>query len=130
MQMLFLLIPCYLVSYYAFHLYDPKRVTSRKSQAYNIFKANVVGILYCTAGLYFIKSGNYARLFIVIFVITNFILELIFRLLITTILRRFRKRGAQFKACPSRRLRPFGRGLYRPYLCTSRMGICRTRHFG
>ena len=36
MQMLFLLIPCYLVSYYAFHLYDPKRVTSRKSQAYNI----------------------------------------------------------------------------------------------
>ena len=97
MQMLFLLIPCYLVSYYAFHLYDPKRVTSRKSQAYNIFKANVVGILYCTAGLYFIKSGNYARLFIVIFVITNFILELIFRLLITTILRRFRKRGHNLK---------------------------------
>ena len=97
MQMLFLLIPCYLVSYYAIHLYDPKRVTSRKSQAYNIFKANVVGILYCTAGLYFIKSGNYARLFIVIFVITNFILELIFRLLITTILRRFRKRGHNLK---------------------------------
>ena len=97
MQMLFLLIPCYLVSYYVFHLYDPKRVTSRKSQAYNIFKANVVGILYCTAGLYFIKSGNYARLFIIIFVVTNFLLELIFRLLITTILRRFRKRGHNLK---------------------------------
>lgn len=98
MQMLFLLIPCYLFSYYFFHLYDPKRVTSRKSQMYNIFKANVVGILYCTAGLYFIKkSGNYARLFIIIFVGINFILELVFRLIITTVLRRFRKKGHNLK---------------------------------
>ncbi len=97
MQMLFLLIPCYLLSYYFFHLYDPKRVTSRKSQMYNIFKANVVGILYCTAGLYFIRSGNYARLFIIIFVATNFILGLFFRLMITTILRKFRKRGHNLK---------------------------------
>ena len=98
MQLLFLLIPCYLLSYYIFHLYDPKRVTSRKSQIYNIFKANVIGILYCTAGLYFIKrSGNYARLFIIIFVVINFILELFFRLLITTILRRFRKKGHNLK---------------------------------
>lgn len=97
-QLLFLLVPCYLVSYYFFHLYDPKRVTSRKAQMYNIFKANVVGILYCTAGLYFMKSWrNYARLFIIIFVAINFILELIFRLLITTILRRFRKRGHNLK---------------------------------
>ena len=96
-QLLFLLVPCYLVSYYFFHLYDPKRVTSRKAQMYNIFKANVVGILYCTAGLYFMKSRNYARLFIIIFVAINFILELFFRLLITTILRRFRKRGHNLK---------------------------------
>lgn len=97
MHMLFLLVPCYLISYYFFHLYDPKRVTSRKSQMYNIFKANVVGILYCTAGLYFIRSGNYARLFIIIFVATNFMLGLFFRLMITTILRKFRKRGHNLK---------------------------------
>lgn len=98
MQLLLLLVPCYLFSYYIFHLYDPKRVTSRKSQMYNIFKANVIGILYCTAGLYFIKrSGNYARLFIIIFVTINFILELFFRLLITTILRKFRKKGLNLK---------------------------------
>lgn len=93
MQMLFLLVPCYLGSYYFFHLYDPKRVTSRKSQTFNILKANIVGILYCTAALYFIRSGNYARLFIIIFVGLNFILEVIFRLVITTILRRIRKLG-------------------------------------
>lgn len=97
MQMLPLLIPCYLFSYYFFHLYDPKRVTSRKSQMVNIFKANVVGILYCTAALYFIRSGNYARLFIILFVGINFILELIFRLVITTVLRRFRKKGHNLK---------------------------------
>lgn len=96
-QLLFLLVPCYLVSYYLFHLYDPKRVTSRKAQMYNIFKANVVGILYCAAGMYFMKNQNYARLFIIIFVAINFILELTFRLLITTILRRFRKRGHNLK---------------------------------
>ncbi len=97
MQLLFLLIPCYLFSYYFFHLYDPKRVTSRKSQIYNIFKANVVGILYCTAGLYFIRSGNYARLFIIIFVATNFLLENIFRFLLTTLLRKIRKNGHNLK---------------------------------
>lgn len=97
MQLLLLLVPCYLFSYYFFHLYYPKRVTSRKSQMYNIFRANIVGILYCTAGLYFIRSGNYARLFIIIFVGINFILELIFRLLITTILRRFRRKGHNLK---------------------------------
>ena len=53
MQMLFLLIPCYLVSYYVFHLYEPKRVTSRKSQVYNILKANVFCFLHLTELLLF-----------------------------------------------------------------------------
>lgn len=98
LPLLLLLIPCYVFSYYIFHLYDPKRVTSRKSQMYNIFKANIVGILYCTAALYFVRSGaNYARLFVTIFVATNFFLELTFRMLITTILRKFRKKGHNLK---------------------------------
>ncbi len=52
MQLLFLLIPCYLLSYYLFHLYDPKRVTSRKSQMYNIFKANGAEIMPGFLSLY------------------------------------------------------------------------------
>ncbi len=92
-QLLFVLVPCYIVSYYLFHLYDPKRVTSRKSQIVNIFKANIVGILYCTAAMYFVKDSNYARLFIGIFVILNIVAELLFRLLSTTALRHLRKRG-------------------------------------
>ena len=45
MQILIMLIPCYLFSYYFFHLYDPKRMAGRKSEIFNMLKSNVVGIL-------------------------------------------------------------------------------------
>ena len=96
-QMLFMLIPCYLASYYFFHLYDPARVKSRRFEFWGIIKANVVGILYCVAFLYFLNQRAYARLFIAIFVTMNFILELLFRLLTTTLLRRIRKKGMNQK---------------------------------
>lgn len=97
LQILFMLIPCYLVSYYFFHLYDPKRMKSRKSEIFNMLKSNVVGILYCTAFLFFIRNGTYARLFIIIFVTLNFILEVLFRFFTTTFLRKIRKKGMNQK---------------------------------
>lgn len=97
LQILFMLIPCYLASYYFFHLYDPKRVKSRKYEIFNMLKANVVGILYCAAFLFFIHNGKWARLFIVIFVTLNFMMEVSFRFAITTILRKIRKKGLNQK---------------------------------
>lgn len=97
LQILFMLIPCYLVSYYFFHLYDPKRMKSRKSEIFNMLKSNVVGILYCVAFLFFIRNGTYARLFIIIFVTLNFILEVLFRFFTTTFLRKIRKKGMNQK---------------------------------
>lgn len=97
MQILFMLIPCYLVSYYFFHLYDPKRMAGRKSEIFNMLKSNVVGILYCVAFLFFIRNGTYARLFIIIFVTLNFILEVLFRFCTTTLLRKIRKKGMNQK---------------------------------
>lgn len=97
MQILIMLIPCYLVSYYFFHLYDPKRTKSRKSEIFNILKSNVVGILYCVAFLFFIRNGTYARLFIIIFVTLNFILEVLFRFCTTTLLRKIRRKGMNHK---------------------------------
>ncbi|MBO5489113.1 MAG: undecaprenyl-phosphate glucose phosphotransferase [Eubacterium sp.] len=96
-EMLIMLIPCYLASYYFFHLYDPARVKSRRFEFYGVLKANIVSILYCVALLYFRGQKNYARLFIVIFVTTNFILQLLFRLLTTTVLRRIRRKGINQK---------------------------------
>lgn len=97
LQILFMLIPCYLASYYFFHLYDPKRVKSRKYEIFNMLKANVVGILYCAAFLFFIHNGKWARLFIVIFVTLNFMMEVSFRFATTTILRKIRKKGLNQK---------------------------------
>ena len=97
MQILIMLIPCYLVSYYFFHLYDPKRTKIRKSEIFNILKSNVVGILYCVAFLFFIRNGTYARLFIIIFVTLNFILEVLFRFCTTTLLRKIRRKGMNHK---------------------------------
>ncbi|MCH5264969.1 MAG: undecaprenyl-phosphate glucose phosphotransferase [Lachnospiraceae bacterium] len=97
LQILFMLIPCYLVSYYFFHLYDPKRVKSRKSEIFSILKANIVGILYCVAFLFFYRDRSYARLFIIIFVTINFMLEVFFRFFTTTILRKFRRKGLNQK---------------------------------
>lgn len=97
LQILFCLIPCYLLSYYMFHLYDPKRVHSRKSEIFNLFKANIVGILYCVAFLFFYRNQDYARLFIIIFVTSNFILGSIVRFTITTLLRKIRKKGLNQK---------------------------------
>lgn len=97
LQILFMLIPCYLASYYFFHLYDPKRVKSRKYEIFNMLKANIVGILYCAACLFFIHNGKWARLFIVIFVTLNFMMEVTFRFATTTILRKIRKKGLNQK---------------------------------
>mgnify|MGYP000390042677 FL=1 len=97
MQILIMLIPCYLVSYYFFHLYDPKRTKSRKSEIFNILKSNVVGILYCVAFLFFIRNGTYARLFIIIFVTLNFILEVLFRFCTTTLPHKIRRKGMNHK---------------------------------
>lgn len=97
LQILLMLIPCYLFSYYFFHLYDPKRISGRKTEIMNMLKANIVGILYCMAFLFFIKNGNYARLFIIIFVTLNFILEVLFRFFTTTVLRKIRRRGLNQK---------------------------------
>ncbi|MCH5251373.1 MAG: undecaprenyl-phosphate glucose phosphotransferase [Lachnospiraceae bacterium] len=97
LQILFMLIPCYLASYYFFHLYDPKRVKSRKSEIFSVLQSNVVGILYCVAFMFFIKNGNYARLFIIIFVTINFLLEVFFRFFTTTLLRKLRRKGMNQK---------------------------------
>ena len=98
MQCLFALVPCYIVSYSVFRLYDPKRVKSRKAELAAILGANIVGIIIVTAILFFYRSGiSYARLFIVIFVITNTAITMVVRFFITTAVRKFRRSGRNKK---------------------------------
>ncbi len=97
MQILIYLIPCYILSYYFFNLYDPKRVMSKKSEILNLVKANAISILYCTSALYFRRDTEYARLFIIIFICINLFFSSIVRLIISCFLKGIRKRGRNLK---------------------------------
>lgn len=97
MQLLFFVVPGYLLAYYFFNLYNPKRAHSRKREILNLFKANAVGILYTTSALWFIKEANYARLFLVIFAICNISFDVFVRMIIYSILKQMRRRGLNKK---------------------------------
>ena len=58
MKALILIVPLYLLLYYAFNLYTPKRVQGRRLELSNIIMANTIGILIVFAG-FFLYSGTY-----------------------------------------------------------------------
>lgn len=97
MQMLVFLLPFYIVDYYLFNLYDPKRTASRRVELWALIKANAIGLLYCTTVLYFRNSTDYARLFLGIFFVINIIFDFLFRHMVSRILRRMRRRGKNLK---------------------------------
>lgn len=97
-SMLIMLIPCYLIIYYICGMYDPKRVSGRRSELFSLIKASILGIMYTVAILYFLlKENDYARLFLGIFVVLNISIDYAFRLFVITILRRMRRAGKNLK---------------------------------
>ena len=62
MEMLLFLVPFYIISYYIFNLYNPKRTSRRRTTLVALIKANLIGLVYCTTVLYFLNSTNYATL--------------------------------------------------------------------
>ena len=101
MKALILIVPLYLLLYYAFNLYTPKRVQGRRLELSNIIMANTIGILIVFAGFFLVLSysedaKNFSRSMFVYFYIINIILEEIERLFIRAILRSVRK---TYSAC-------------------------------
>ena len=102
MRALILIVPLYLLLYYAFNLYTPKRVQGRRLELSNIIMANTIGILIVFAGFFLVLSysedaKNFSRSMFVYFYIINIILEEIERLFIRAILRSVRKKGYNLK---------------------------------
>ena len=97
MEMLLFLIPFYIIAYFFFHLYDPKRTSRRVTTLWALIKANAVGIVYCTTVLYFMNATYYARLFLGIFFFLNTICDFWFRYIVTKILKKMRRRGKNLK---------------------------------
>lgn len=90
-------IPCFLIIYRLCGLYDPKRTNSKRHELFCLIKANMFGIIYGTAVLYFIRQFDYARSFMAVFFVINLITDYLFRVTVMIILKRMRRAGKNLK---------------------------------
>lgn len=98
MRLLIGIVPMYLILYYAFNLYTPKRVQGRRLELSNIVKANTVGMLLLICYIVVIlREVNFARLMFLYFYLINIIFEELVRISIRRILRKMRKSGFNLK---------------------------------
>lgn len=102
MLALVVIVPVYILLYYAFNLYAAKRVQGRRLEFSNIVMANTVGLLLFFAILFILQSyndqfRNFSREMFIYFYITNIVAEEIVRLQIRRFLRRIRKKGFNLK---------------------------------
>ena len=91
------IVPVYLLLYYLFSLYTPKRMQGRRLEMWNIIKANTVGIALILGALYLIKMMHFSRELLAIFYFVNILLETGLRNLIRYFLRSMRKKGYNLK---------------------------------
>lgn len=108
---LIVIIPVYVLLYYAFNLYAPKRVQGRRLEAWNVFKANTVGLVIIFSVLFLLDStviryalreipvemGDFSREMILYFYVLNVFLDVLVRNIIRRILRSIRKKGYNLK---------------------------------
>ena len=91
------LVPGFLLLYYGFNLYTPKRVQGRRLEAANIFSANAIGLLVFLFVLYMLKQNDFSRQMILMFIGINYVLTVIERNLIRIVLMRMRRSGMNLK---------------------------------
>ena len=94
---LVVIVPGYLILYYAFNLYTPKRVQGRRLELSNIVKANTLGLFLLIVGLYLMREINFSRTMLFIFYGINIVAEAVVRNVIRFILRDMRRRGLNQK---------------------------------
>ena len=94
MKVLFFLVPSYLILYYAFQLYTPKRVQGRRLEAWHVVQANVIGLMGVTMVFFLAKlSDRYSRWVVFIFCFVNITMEVFARNMVRMVLRKARKNG-------------------------------------
>ena len=97
MMQLILLIPLFLILYYMFNLYTPKRVQGRRLEASNVFMASVLGMLIYILILYMTHVDDISRQMIFVFTAINIFLTVVERNLVRLALWRIRARGMNLK---------------------------------
>ena len=93
MVLLIGIVTGFLILYYAFNLYTPKRMQGRRLEIANITKANTIGVFLVIGALYVLKQLDYSRAVLFIFYVINIVAETAVRNIIRYILRDMRKKG-------------------------------------
>lgn len=91
------IIPIYIILYSLYNLYEPHRLRGLWNEVLNIIKANIIGILIFTLGLFLLKNIDYSRYVLFIFFINSIALTCIFRTLLRYVARKVRRRGNNIK---------------------------------
>ena len=93
MKALLIIVPGYLILYYAFQLYTPKRVQGRRYEAWHIVQANTIGLRAYILFLYLTKQSDFSRTMFFVFFCVNVFSEVTVRNIIREGLRNMRKKG-------------------------------------
>ncbi|HJA43535.1 MAG TPA: undecaprenyl-phosphate glucose phosphotransferase [Candidatus Dorea stercoravium] len=96
-RVLIFVIPGYLILYYIFQLYTPKRVQGRRLEIWHITQANVIGLMGLILILYLVKEQNFSRSMLFVFFCVNIFAEALMRNMIRILLRSIRKKGLNQK---------------------------------
>jgi len=91
------IVPGYLILYFAFNLYTPKRVQGRRLELANIVKANSIGLLIFVTVLFVMHLDDFSRAMLVIFYCVNISIETMVRNGIRMFLRDIRRKGFNIK---------------------------------
>lgn len=98
MIVLILVIPGYLLLYYFFQLYTPKRLSGRRAEIGSIVKANTIGLLVFILVLYLgFREVQFSREMLFVFYCVNVLNEILVRNVIRLLLYRIRKKGYNLK---------------------------------
>lgn len=91
------IVPAYLLLYWSFHLYEPKRTHSKRAELWHICQACAVGLMLLTSILFAFRRsgyfGNFSTRMLVAFSIIDITLTTIERFGIRYILSRLRRKG-------------------------------------
>lgn len=97
MQLLVLIVPGFLILYYIFRLYEPKRVLGRRLEAWRVIQANVLGVMVLILLLYLIRQFDISRTMLFVFACVDIFMGVLERNIVRYILRRIRKNGYNLK---------------------------------
>lgn len=96
-EMLYFIVPGYVILCYYFNLYAPKRGMLHKYEIFKIIQVNTAGIILLMVGFYTVKQMHFSRAMMGMFYIINIVFSIIYRTVIRELLQHFRKKGYNVK---------------------------------